>query len=135
MTENKNEIMLFKHEEFGEVRTLMIDGEPWFVGLWYKASGVKYAPCFLSEGKIFEVTQCLNSFALNKNAIMLFKHEEFGEVRTLMIDGEPWFVGKDITSVLGYSNHSKALNDHVDAEDIVTLLLNVTILKILRFKK
>lgn len=53
----------------------------------------------------------------NKNEIMLFKHEEFGEVRTLMIDGEPWFVGKDITSVLGYSNHSKALNDHVDAED------------------
>ena len=53
----------------------------------------------------------------NKNEIMLFKHEEFGEVRTLMIDGEPWFVGKDITRVLGYSNHSKALNDHVDAED------------------
>lgn len=53
----------------------------------------------------------------NKNEIMLFKHEEFGEVRTLVIDGEPWFVGKDITNALGYANHSKALNDHVDSDD------------------
>ncbi len=36
--ENKNEIMLFKHDEFGEVRTLMIDGEPWFVGKMLRQS-------------------------------------------------------------------------------------------------
>ena len=63
----------------------------------------------------------------NKNEIVLFKHEEFGEVRTLMIDGEPWFVGKDITNVLGYSNHSKALNDHVDSDD---KLNNVSLLSL-----
>ncbi len=54
---------------------------------------------------------------MTENEIILFKHEEFGEIRTLNIDGEPWFVGKDITNVLGYSNHSKALNDHVDSDD------------------
>ena len=60
----------------------------------------------------------------NKNEIMLFKHEEFGEVRTLVIDGEPWFVGRDIAEVLGYgngNNNSKAfahaITDHVDEED------------------
>ena len=54
---------------------------------------------------------------MTENEIILFKHKEFGEIRTLNIDGEPWFVGKDITNVLGYSNHSKALNDHVDSDD------------------
>lgn len=54
---------------------------------------------------------------MSDSEIMLFRHEQFGEIRTLNIDGEPWFVGKDITSVLGYSNSSKALIDHVDEED------------------
>ena len=60
----------------------------------------------------------------NKNEIVLFKHEEFGEVRTLVIDGEPWFVGKDVAEVLGYGNGNNmsksirnAIKDHVDAED------------------
>lgn len=39
------------------------------------------------------------------------------EVRTLDIDGEPWFVGKDVAIILGYSNPQKALRDHVDEED------------------
>lgn len=54
---------------------------------------------------------------MSDSEIMLFRHEQFGEIRTLNIDGEPWFVGKDITLVLGYSNSSKALIDHVDEED------------------
>lgn len=37
---------------------------------------------------------------MSDSEIMLFRHEQFGEIRTLNIDGEPWFVGKDITSVL-----------------------------------
>lgn len=41
---------------------------------------------------------------MTDNEIILFKNEEFGEIRTLNIDGEPWFVGKDIAEVLGYSN-------------------------------
>lgn len=51
------------------------------------------------------------------NEIQIFKNEEFGAVRTVEIDGEPWFVGKDVTSILGYQNASKALSDHVDDED------------------
>ena len=51
------------------------------------------------------------------NELEIFKNEEFGEIRTVAIDGASWFVGKDITTALGYSNASKALNDHVDKED------------------
>lgn len=47
----------------------------------------------------------------------IFKNEEFGEIRTVVIENEPWFVGKDIAFVLGYSNSRKAIIDHVDDED------------------
>ncbi|MGI6736721.1 MAG: phage antirepressor KilAC domain-containing protein [Anaerovoracaceae bacterium] len=42
---------------------------------------------------------------------------EFGSIRTISVDGEPWFVGKDIAMILGYSNPRKAVIDHVDDED------------------
>ena len=51
------------------------------------------------------------------NEMTVFNHEEFGAIRTTVINDEPWFVGKDVAQVLGYQNHSKALADHVDAED------------------
>ena len=54
---------------------------------------------------------------MTENEIILFTHEEFGEIRTLNIDGEPWFVGKDIASKLGYTDTFGALKKHVDAED------------------
>lgn len=44
-------------------------------------------------------------------------HTEFGEIRTILIDGEPWFVGKDVANVLGYERATKAIQDHVDLED------------------
>lgn len=47
----------------------------------------------------------------------IFKNEEFGEIRTLMIDGEPWFVGKDIADILEYRNGSRDINRHIDEED------------------
>ena len=47
----------------------------------------------------------------------VFEHDQFGKIRAIEIDGEPWLVGKDITKVLGYRNSSKALIDHVDTED------------------
>ena len=47
----------------------------------------------------------------------IFKNEEFGEVRTILINNEPYFVGKDVAKILGYSNPRKALIDHVDSED------------------
>ena len=50
------------------------------------------------------------------NEVQLFNFENH-EVRSLLLNNEPWFVGKDVADVLGYSNSRKALNDHVDAED------------------
>ena len=49
--------------------------------------------------------------------LTVFKNSEFGSIRATSINGEPWFVGKDVTGVLGYSNSRKALADHVDDED------------------
>lgn len=49
--------------------------------------------------------------------LTIFNNEQFGSVRAVSIDGEPWFVGKDIAEILGYSNPRKAIGDHVDAED------------------
>ncbi|MBR2549434.1 MAG: Bro-N domain-containing protein [Clostridiales bacterium] len=51
------------------------------------------------------------------NELTIFNNEEFGEIRTVEIDGEPWFVGKDIAQALGYSNTSDAILKHVDEED------------------
>ena len=51
------------------------------------------------------------------NKLQIFKNEEFGEVRTVTIDNEPWFVGKDVAEALGYSNASKAVSVHVTEED------------------
>lgn len=52
-----------------------------------------------------------------KNNLTTFTNAEFGEIRTCTIHGEPWFVGKDIATILGYSNPRKAIGDHVDEED------------------
>ena len=49
--------------------------------------------------------------------LKVFENPTFGRVRTVEIDGEPWFVGKDVAEALGYSNTRKALADHVDGED------------------
>lgn len=51
------------------------------------------------------------------NNLQLFNNPDFGEIRALELDGQPWFVGKDVARALGYTNESKALLDHVDAED------------------
>lgn len=51
------------------------------------------------------------------NKLKIFENAEFGSIRTLELNCEPWFVGKDVAEILGYSNPRKALSDHVDAED------------------
>lgn len=51
------------------------------------------------------------------NEIQIFKNDEFGEVRTILVNGEPYFVGKDVANVLRYSNPQKAIRDHVDEDD------------------
>ncbi|EGT5086598.1 TPA: Bro-N domain-containing protein [Clostridioides difficile] len=49
--------------------------------------------------------------------VEVFKNEQFGEIRVLEKGGEPWFVGKDIAKMLGYSNSRDALKKHIDEED------------------
>ena len=51
------------------------------------------------------------------NNLQIFRNEQFGEVRAIEINGEPWLFGKDVTEILGYQNASKALSDHVDEDD------------------
>ena len=51
------------------------------------------------------------------NNLQIFENEEFGEIRTVTIDNEPWFVGKDVAMALGYTNPQKAVRDHVLEED------------------
>lgn len=51
------------------------------------------------------------------NELKIFKNKEFGEVRSLVINNEPWLVGKDVANILGYSNPQKAIRDHVYEED------------------
>ena len=53
----------------------------------------------------------------SQKQIQIFNNAEFGEIRSMEINGEPWFVGKDVAAALGYTNASKALIDHVDNED------------------
>lgn len=49
--------------------------------------------------------------------IQIFSNTEFGKMRTVMIDGEPWFVGRDVANILKYKDTSDALKRHVDPED------------------
>ncbi len=51
------------------------------------------------------------------NELQIFNHPDFGTIRTVTINDEPWFVGKDVAERLGYSNPQKAIRDHVDDED------------------
>lgn len=51
------------------------------------------------------------------NELQIFNSEEFGDIRTVTIDNEPWFVGKDVADILGYQNGSRDINRHVAEED------------------
>lgn len=49
--------------------------------------------------------------------LQVFENTDFGKVRAVEINGEPWFVGKDVAEILDYTNHRKAIIDHVDDDD------------------
>lgn len=49
--------------------------------------------------------------------VQIFKNEELGAIRTVLIDNEPWFVGKDVAEILGYQRTADAIRTHVDSED------------------
>lgn len=51
------------------------------------------------------------------NNLQIFNNNEFGEVRAVEVNGEPYFVGKDVADILGYQNGSRDVNRHVDEED------------------
>lgn len=51
------------------------------------------------------------------NDLQIFSNPEFGQVRTVEIDGQPWLVGKDVAAALGYKNPQRAIRDHVEDED------------------
>lgn len=52
--------------------------------------------------------------------LKIFENPAFGKVRVVEQGGEPWFIGKDVAEILGYSNTPKAIRDHVDDEDKLT---------------
>lgn len=54
------------------------------------------------------------------NETQIFKNEKFGSVRVIEGEDGPWFVGKDVAGILGYTNERKAIRDHVDEEDMLT---------------
>lgn len=52
--------------------------------------------------------------------ILTFTNTEFGSIRVMEIDGQPWFIGKDVAESLGYTNTQKAIRDHIDDDDKLT---------------
>lgn len=54
-------------------------------------------------------------------SIQIFENKDFGSIRTVTIDNEPWFVGKDVAEILGYERPTKAVVDHVDEDDRLML--------------
>lgn len=81
--------------------------------------------CTLNSDVMSEVDEKIKiSLALNKedrgervNELQIFNSEEFGDIRTMNIDGQPWFVGFDVADALGYKNQSDAIMKHVAEED------------------
>ena len=57
------------------------------------------------------------------NKMKIFESTEFGQVRTILIDNEPYFVGKDVAQALGYAKPENAIATHVDVEDKTTTLI------------
>ena len=51
------------------------------------------------------------------NELQAFNNQEFGEIRTMIVDNEPWFVEKDVAEILGYSKARNAISNHVDEDD------------------
>ena len=62
---------------------------------------------------------------MNTTDIQVFENVDFGKVRIIELDGEPWFVGKDVAEILGYQNASKAVSTHVDNEDKAFIMVDI----------
>lgn len=67
------------------------------------------------EQQVSDVVSVMDSSAECK--LEVFRNSEFGDLNTIVIDGEPWFIGKEVAEKLGYVNTKKAILDHVDVQD------------------
>lgn len=164
-----NNTQTFENPEFGRVRVIEKDGEPWFVGkdvaeiLGYKNSrkaikdhckhsemwpgkdslgrlqqfkiipesdlyrlaaksklpGADRFESWVFDGVLPEMHQSVwdEPTPSRSAGIQIFENSEFGKVRVIEKDGEPWLVGKDITEILGYKNSRDALRKHVSDTD------------------
>lgn len=65
----------------------------------------------------------MSSTINNANEVQVFNNANFGQVRSMMIDGEPWFVGKDVAEALGYAKPENAISIHIDDEDKTSTLI------------
>lgn len=72
----------------------------------------------MNAEKVESVKQC------EPPVLRAFANEEFGSIRSIMIDSDPWFVGKDVAAALGYGDTDQALRKHVDTEDRLTRRFN-----------
>lgn len=70
----------------------------------------------LSQCTLLVKTNYRRNINLNTE-LTVFQHEQFGSIRSVLINDEPWFIGKDVADALGYSNSRKAIIDHVHPED------------------
>lgn len=176
-----NNTQVFNNPEFGKVRVVDVDGEPWFVGkdvadiLGYQNGSRDINRYVDEENKALapiqggcstgtQNTMIISEYGLYslvlsskmpnaqkfrrwiaseikhkmhrshetdtnveavekvktenaKSAIQIFENSEFGKVRVVDVDGEPWLVGKDVAEILGYKNSRKAIKDHVSDRD------------------
>ena len=67
------------------------------------------------EQQVSDVVSVTDSNAECK--LEVFRNSEFGDLNTIVIDGEPWFIGKEVAEKLGYSNTKKAINTHIEVVD------------------
>lgn len=72
----------------------------------------------MNAEKVESVKQC------ESPVLRAFASEEFGSIRSIMIDSDPWFIGKDVATALGYGDTDQALRKHVDTEDKLTRRFN-----------
>lgn len=85
------------------------------VGFAKLTNAKKFEKWIVGESKL--VVNASNDIT-KQNGLRIFENAEFGAIRSMVIDGEPWFVGKDVAEALGYERPTKAVSDHVDSEDI-----------------
>ncbi|MCD8180746.1 MAG: phage antirepressor KilAC domain-containing protein [Firmicutes bacterium] len=183
MTCTRNALEIFKNDEFGEIRAIVIDGEIWFAGkdvakaLGYERESKAIVDRIDNDDRVMIDGKTQSQFGIelgqrggwiinesglyslilssklpsakrfrhwitaeltnrknepdkpteetpktqvlpcSNGSLKVFSNAEFGTIRTVLIDGEPWFVGKDVATALGYKNQHDALGKHVDAED------------------